>query len=342
MGENVIITGIRGQDGVLLASLLLRKGYDVWGVDRRSGESSYWRLREEGIFNKVRIVHADLTDFYAIRDAIRTIQPSMIFNLAAQSFVAASFANPYSTINTNQIGLLNILEAVKDINRSIRVYQASTSELFGVPMEVPQRETTPFYPRSPYGIAKLGAHWLAVNYRESYDMFCCCGILFNHESEYRGEEFVTRKITSGVARIVSGTQRSPIVLGNLDAKRDWGYARDYVEAMYRMMVADDPDDYVVATGRTHTIREFATMAFAAAGIEVSWEREGKVERAISPTHGVVVETSDEFKRPAEVSLLCGDASKIRDKLGWTPSCSLEAMITLMVDADMRRIQHAKI
>jgi len=337
--QSALITGIRGQDAAFLAHLLLREGYLVYGLDRRSGESSFWRLRELGIEQDVAIVHADLTEYHAVKKAISGIRPSLIFNLAAQSFVKASFDNPFTTIDVNTIGLLNILESVRELGMvDTRIYQASTSELFGIPLEVPQRETTPFYPRSPYGVSKLAAHWLAVNYRESYGMFCCCGILFNHESELRGEEFVTRKIAKGVAEIALGKRKNPIVLGNLDAMRDWGYAGDFVKAMYKILTADKPADYVVATGKTISVREFVEIAFNTVGKHIVWDKT-KDGYDIGLCDGsIVVETSAEFYRPAEVSLLRGDYSKIKEELSWSPECDVVELAQRMVQADIERLQ----
>lgn len=337
MKQKALITGIRGQDGTLLASHLLEKGYEVHGLDRRSGEPG-WRLIEEGILGRIHIHHADLTEYHAVKRVLRTVQPTHIFNLAAQSFVHASFDIPFTTLDVNTTGLLNILEAVRELKLDSRLYQASTSELYGLTQEIPQNEKTPFYPRSPYGISKLAAHWLVINYRESYEISCCAGILFNHESEYRGEEFVTRKVTKAVAEFATGIRRDPIVLGNLDAKRDWGYARDYVEAMERMINNPKPTEYVVATGTTTTVRKFVEHAFGYIGKEISWEEAGDMTLGIDQHGTVVVKTDPVFLRPAEVPTLVGDATRIRTELGWEPKTLVIELIEKMVVSDIRRLE----
>ncbi len=333
-----LITGIRGQDGAYLARFLLEKGYRVYGADRRSGDSSYWRLKELGIEGDVRIIYMDLLEFTNIIDTVKRIKPDEIYNLAAQSFVKASFEQPILTADVDAMGVLRLLEAVRHFSPEARFYQASTSEMFGKAQEVPQNERTPFYPRSPYGVSKLFAHWITVNYRESYGIFACSGILFNHESPLRGLEFVTRKITHSVARIKYGLQEK-VVLGNLDSRRDWGYAPEYVEAMWLMLQHPEPDDYVVATGETHSVREFVEKAFAVAGMEVVWEGEGVRERGIDRATGrVVVEVSEEFFRPAEVDLLMGDPSKAKQVLGWYPRTTFEELVRLMTEADLQRVR----
>ncbi|MGC9023035.1 MAG: GDP-mannose 4,6-dehydratase, partial [Dissulfurimicrobium sp.] len=275
--KRALITGIRGQDGAYLAKLLLEKGYEVYGADRRSGDSSNWRLKELGIESHVKIVYMDLLELTNILRTIEKIKPDEVYNLAAQSFVKVSFDQPILTADIDAMGVLRLLEALRTYNPSARFYQASTSEMFGRVQEVPQSEKTPFYPRSPYGVSKLFAHWMTVNYRESYGMFACSGILFNHESPFRGLEFVTRKITHAIAQIKRG-RLDKVVVGNLDSKRDWGYAPEYVNAMWRMLQQESPDDYVIATGETHTVREWIECAFKAVEYEIAWEGAGVNEK----------------------------------------------------------------
>ncbi len=335
--KKALITGIRGQDAAYLARLLLEKGYEVYGADRRSGDSSWWRLKELGIEKDVKLVYMDLLEPTNVIDIVKKIQPDELYNLAAQSFVKASFDQPYVTTEVNALGVLRLLEAIRHFSPHTRFYQASTSEMFGKVKEVPQNEETPFHPRSPYAVSKLYGHWITVNYREAYGLFTCSGILFNHESPLRGLEFVTRKITHTVALIKHGLA-TKLVLGNLNAKRDWGYAPEYVEAMWLMLQQDSPDDYVIATGQTHTVREFVEAAFAYIGISLEWEGEGVAERGLNKKTGeVLVEVSPEFFRPAEVDVLCGDASKARKKLGWQPRVTFEELVGLMVEADLRRV-----
>lgn len=337
MAKRALITGIRGQDGAYLAKLLLEKGYEVWGGDRRSGDSSYWRLKELGIEKDVRIVYMDLLETTNIFDVIKKIQPDELYNLAAQSFVQASFDQPFVTTEVDALGVLRILEAIRHFSPHTKFYQASTSEMFGKVQAIPQNEKTPFYPRSPYAVAKLYAHWITINYRESYGLFACSGILFNHESPLRGLEFVTRKITHTVALIKYGLAEK-LVLGNLNAKRDWGYAPEYVEAMWLMLQLDETDDYVIATGETHTVREFVEAAFKHIGITLEWEGKGVEERGRDAKTGrVLVEVSPEFFRPAEVDILVGDPSKAREKLGWQPKTTFEDLVGIMVEADLKRI-----
>lgn len=336
--KTALITGIRGQDGAYLARLLLEKGYRVYGADRRSGDSSYWRLKELGIENDVEIIYMDLLEYTNIIDTIKKIKPDEVFNLSAQSFVKVSFEQPLLTAEVDAMGVLRLLEAVRHFSPDSRFYQASTSEMFGKVQEIPQTEKTPFYPRSPYGVSKLFAHWITVNYRESYGMFACSGILFNHESPLRGLEFVTRKITHSVARIKYRLQ-DKLILSNLDSRRDWGYAPEYVEAMWLMLQQAEPDDYVVATGETHSVREFVENAFAVAGIEIEWEGEGVGERGIDRSNGrVVVEISEQYFRPAEVELLMGDPSKAKQTLRWHPKTTFKELVRLMTEADLRRVQ----
>jgi GDPmannose 4,6-dehydratase len=337
MTKRALITGIRGQDGAYLAKLLLDKGYEVWGADRRSGEGSNWRLKELGIEDEVKIIYMDLLEITNIKRIIETIKPDEVYNLAAQSFVQASFDMPILTAEINALGVLRLLEVLREIKPDAKFYQASTSEMFGKAQQIPQNEKTPFYPRSPYAVSKLFAHWITVNYREAYGMFACSGILFNHESPLRGLEFVTRKITYGIARIKYGLQ-DKIVLGNLDAKRDWGYAPEYVEGIWLMLQQSVPDDYVLATGEMHTVREFVEKAFLCAGVEIEWDGEGINIKGIEKKSGkVVVEVSPEFYRPAEVDILIGDATKARKKLGWNPKTKFEELVEIMVKADLDRV-----
>lgn len=336
--KNVIITGITGQDGAYLAELLLAKGYQVYGTYRRSSSVNFWRLEEVGALGHphLHLVEYDLTDLGTTIAMVQKVQPDEIYNLAAQSFVGVSFDQPTTTAHITGIGALHILEAIRLVNPKIRFYQASTSEMFGKVQAIPQKEDTPFYPRSPYGVAKLYAHWITVNYRESYDIFGTSGILFNHESPLRGREFVTRKITDSVSKIRLG-KLDCLELGNLDAKRDWGYAKEYVEGMWRMLQVDTPDTFVLATNRTETVRDFVSMAFKGAGIEVEFKGSGTDEVAIDVSTGrTVMRINPKFHRPAEVDLLVGDADKARELLGWEPKTTLEQLCQMMVDADLRR------
>lgn len=335
-----IITGITGQDGAYLAQLLLEKGYLVYGTYRRTSSVNFWRIEELGIRNhpNLHLVEYDLTDFGASIALVQKTQPDEIYNLAAQSFVGVSFDQPSTTAQITGIGALNLLEAIRLVNPKIRFYQASTSEMFGKVQAIPQTEDTPFYPRSPYGVAKLYAHWMTINYRESYDIFGASGILFNHESPLRGLEFVTRKITDSVARIKLG-KLDCLELGNMDAKRDWGFAKDYVEGMWRMLQVDTPDTYVLATGRTETVRDFVRMAFKAAGIEVDFKGEAENEVGIDTRSGrTVVRVNPKFYRPAEVDLLIGSPEKAKRDLGWEPKTTLEELCQMMVLADLRRVE----
>jgi GDPmannose 4,6-dehydratase len=336
--KSAVITGVLGQDGAYLARLLLNKGYRVHGAYRRTSTPNPWRLDELGIRKHPNLVLcvSDVTDPGSCQRLLEMAQPQEVYNLAAQSFVGASFDQPTSTIEVDSMGALNLLEAIRRVDRTIRFYQASSAEMFGLVQTVPQSEATPFYPRSPYAVAKLCAHWLAINYRESYGMFASCGILFNHESPLRGLEFVTRKITDGAARIATG-EDLVVELGNLDAQRDWGYAEEYVEGMWRMLQADQPDSFVFATNRTETVRHFATAAFAAAGIDLVWRGTGENERALcARTKRDMVRLSKEFFRPAEVDCLIGDCTKAERVLGWRPQTNLTELCTMMVQADLRR------
>lgn len=333
-----IITGITGQDGAYLAEFLLERGYRVYGCFRRTSSANFWRIEELGIagHEHLHLVEHDVTD---LSNSIRLLQQSgatEIYNLAAQSFVGVSFEQPIATAQITGLGALNMLEAIRIVNPAIRFYQASTSEMFGKVQASPQNETTPFHPRSPYGVSKLFAHWATVNYRESYGLFACSGILFNHESPLRGREFVTRKISDGVARIALG-KMDCLSLGNLDAARDWGFAREYVAGMWRMLQDDVPDTYVLATGRTATVRDFTALAFAAAGVSVEFQGADEQEVAIDRRSGkTVLRIDPRFYRPAEVDHLIGDARKARDRLSWTPETTLETLSNMMVEADLRR------
>jgi GDPmannose 4,6-dehydratase len=336
--KTAIVTGVTGQDGAYLAELLLEKGYTVYGAYRRTSSVNFWRLEDLGIADhpNLKLVQHDMTDLSATIRLIDQYKASEIYNLAAQSFVGVSFDQPITTAEITGIGPVNLLEAIRIIDPNIRFYQASTSEMFGKVQAVPQTEETPFYPRSPYGAAKLYAHWMTVNYRESYDIFASSGILFNHESPLRGREFVTRKITDAVAKIKLG-KLDCLSLGNLDAKRDWGFAREYVDGMWRMLQADEPDTFVLATNRTERVRDFVKSAFEAAGIEVEFSGEAQDEIATdSATGQVVMRIDPSFYRPAEVDLLIGDPGKAKAKLGWEPKTSFEELCRIMVEADLRR------
>lgn len=338
--RRAIVTGITGQDGAYLAELLLEKGYKVFGAYRHTSAPNFWRIEELGIkdHERLELVGYDLTDFSSIMRLIQQAEPQEIYNLAAQSFVGLSFEQPLTTAEINATGPLHFLEAIRMINPEIRYYQASTSEMFGKVQAIPQTEDTPFYPRSPYGVAKLFAHWMTVNYRESYNLYACSGILFNHESKLRGKEFVTRKISDAVARIKHNVQ-THIELGNMNAKRDWGHAKDYVEGMWRMMQQDSADSYILSTGRTETVRDFVKMAFAAADIDVAFDGSGEEEVAYEVGRGrVLVRVNPQFYRPAEVDLLIGDPSKAREKLGWESRTNLEELCRGMVQADIMRVR----
>jgi GDPmannose 4,6-dehydratase len=318
--KNALITGITGQDGAYLAKLLLDKGYRVFGLHARRSTDTLWRLRQLGVESGVNLIDGDLTDMSAVIRAMEKSAAEEVYNLGAQSFVGSSWDQPVLTANVTGVGALNVLEAVRIVNPKARFYQASTSEMFGLIQESMQSETTPFYPRSPYGVAKLYAHWMTVNYRESFGLHASSGILFNHESPLRGIEFVTRKVTDAVARIKQGKQKE-LRLGNIDAKRDWGFAGDYVEAMWLMLQQDTPDDYVVATGLTTTVRDMCRIAFNHVGLK----------------HEDHVVIDPKFYRPAEVEVLLGNPAKAKAKLGWVAQTNLETLITMMVDADMVRV-----
>ncbi len=330
--KTALITGITGQDGSYLAELLLEKGYAVHGIMRRKSTVDYGNAKH--LVSDINLIYADMTDPISLISAMKLSKADEVYNLAAQSFVATSWEQPLATADINATGVANILEAIRTVKPEAKFYQASTSEMFGLVQEIPQRETTPFYPRSPYGVAKLYGHWITKNYRESYGMFACAGILFNHESERRGKEFVTRKITDSVARIKFGLQEK-LELGNLSAKRDWGHAKDYVRAMWLMLQQDQPDDYVVATGETHEVREFVTLAFRAADIELLWRGCGKEEKGIDRKTGrVLVEVSPKFFRPAEVELLLGSPEKAEKMLGWKREISFGELVERMVKNDL--------
>lgn len=335
-----VITGITGQDGAYLAQLLLDKGYTVYGTYRRTSSTNFWRIEELGIQNhpNLHLREYDLTDISTAIRLLQSTKATEVYNLAAQSFVGVSFDQPLTTAEITGIGAVHLLEAIRIVNPKIRFYQASTSEMFGKVQAIPQIESTPFYPRSPYGVAKLYAHWMTVNYRESYGIFASSGILFNHESPLRGREFVTRKITDSFAKIKLG-QLDVLELGNLDAKRDWGYAKDYVEGMWRILQAKEADTFVLATNRTETIRDFATMAAKAAGFELVWSGSGENEVAKdAKTGNTLVRINPKFNRPAEVDLLIGNPEKAKTILGWEPTTNLEDLCEMMVQADIRRNQ----
>ena len=336
--KTAIITGITGQDGAYLSELLLSKGYTVYGTYRRTSSVNFWRIEELGIDKhaNLHLVEYDLTDLSASIRLLQTTAATEVYNLAAQSFVGVSFDQPITTAEITGIGPVNLLEAIRIVNPAIRFYQASTSEMFGKVQAIPQIETTPFYPRSPYGVAKLYAHWMTINYRESYNIFASSGILFNHESPLRGREFVTRKITDSVAKIKLG-KLDCLELGNIDAKRDWGFAKEYVEGMWRMLQADEPDTFVLATNRTETVRDFVRMAFKGAGIALDFSGKAECETAVDAATGkTVMRINPQFYRPAEVELLIGNPEKAKTKLGWAPGTTLEQLCQMMVMADIRR------
>lgn len=347
--KKALITGITGQDGSFLAELLLDKGYEVHGIIRRSSSFNTSRIEHLYMDNLIKDFHnkrqiklhyGDMTDSSNLIRLIKQIEPDEIYNLAAQSHVKVSFEVPEYTAEVDGVGTLRLLEAIRllGLEKKSRIYQASTSELYGLVQEIPQKETTPFYPRSPYGVAKLYAYWITKNYREAYGMYACNGILFNHESERRGETFVTRKITLAVARIAKGKQ-DKLYLGNMDAKRDWGYAKDYVECMWLILQQSEADDFVIATGETHTVREFATLAFREAGIDIEWNGQGVNEKGINKKTGkVIIEIDPQYFRPTEVELLLGDPTKARTKLGWNPTkTSFEKLVEIMMKNDLENV-----
>lgn len=331
--KRALITGITGQDGSYLTELLLSKGYEVYGLVRRKSELNYGNV--EHLVDQVRFIDGDITDATSLIRAVETSKADEIYNLAAQSFVATSWAQPLYTTECDAMGVANLLEAIRLVHPQAHFYQASTSEMFGLVQEIPQREATPFYPRSPYGVSKLYGHWITKNYRESFGMYTCSGILFNHESERRGKEFVTRKITAAIPRIISGQQEC-LELGNMDAKRDWGHSEDYVCAMWLMLQQETPDDYVIASGETHTVREFVDKAFQCAGVTLEWKGEGIDEYALNIDTGkTIVKVNPKFFRPAEVELLWGDPAKAEAKLGWKRHVSFDQLVERMVDHDMQ-------
>jgi GDPmannose 4,6-dehydratase len=335
VGKRALITGITGQDGSYLAELLLEKGYKVYGLKRRTSTVTFERIKH--IQDSVHFVSGDMHDQSSLWGVVKAVEPNEVYNLAAQSFVPASWDQPLLTGDVTGLGVTRMLEAIRRTDLGIRYYQASSSEMFGKVQEIPQTETTPFHPRSPYGVAKVYGHWITVNYRESYDMFCCSGILFNHESPRRGLEFVTRKITNAVASIKLGLA-DELRLGNLDAKRDWGYAGDYVRAMWLMLQQDQPDDYVISTAETHPVREFAELAFRKAGINIGWEGKGLDEKGVDTKTGkVLVRVDKRFFRPAEVHQLVGNPAKAKEKMGWEPEVSFEGLIEMMVKSDLKQV-----
>ena len=339
--KKAIITGITGQDGAYLAELLLNKGYKVYGAYRRTSSQNFWRVDYLGIRNNpnLMLVEHDLIDAASTIRMVSEIRPDEIYNLAAQSFVHVSFDQPLATSMITGIGVTHLLEAIRIVNKDIKFYQASTSELYGKVQEVPQKETTPFYPRSPYGVSKLYAHWMVTNYRESFDIFACSGILFNHESPLRGMEFVTRKISDSVARISEGLQDC-LELGNLDASRDWGYAPEYVDGMYKMLQHEKPDSFVLATSKAYTVRQFVEFAFNIVGIDIIWEGRGIDERGInSKTGKTIVKVNKEFFRLSEVDALIGDYSKAEKELGWVPMTNIENMCQIMVESDLQDLKN---
>ncbi len=337
MARTALVTGITGQDGAYLSRLLLDKGYRVFGAFRRGASLNLWRLNELGVKETdIEFIAFELLEYANLRRGIEEAAPDEIYNLGAQSFVGISFEQPLFTADVNALGVTRMLEAIREVNPAIKFYQASTSEMFGKVQAVPQNERTPFYPRSPYATAKLFAHWTTVNYRESYGLFACSGILFNHESPLRGIEFVTRKITCGLARIREG-QQDAVELGNLDAKRDWGFAGDYVEGMWLMLQQPEAEDYVLATGESKSVRDFCNLAAAALDFDLAWEGDGADAKGIDRRTGkAIIRVNPKFYRPAEVDFLLGDASKAHKKLGWSAKTTLPELVRMMAEADHRR------
>lgn len=334
--KHALITGITGQDGSYLAELLLEKGYEVYGIMRRKSVVDYGNV--EHIKDKIHFIYADMTDPISLITAMKISQADEVYNLAAQSFVATSWEQPLATADIDALGVTNMLEAIRTVKSEARFYQASTSEMFGLVQAIPQTETTPFYPRSPYGVAKLYGHWITKNYRESYDLYACSGILFNHESERRGKEFVTRKITDAVARIKLGVQ-DHLELGNMDSKRDWGHSKDYVKAMWLLLQQDHADDYVIATNETRTVREFVEVAFGHVGIEIEWEGTGVDEIGKDKATGkTIVKVNPQFFRPAEVDILLGNPAKAEKELGWKREISFSQLVERMVKNDLALVE----
>jgi len=335
--KSALITGVTGQDGAYLAQLLLSHGYAVYGTHRPHSPTGNTRLKELELTEKIELLTLSLADYSEVQSVVDEVHPDEVYNLAAQSSVAGGFQEPLATADVDALGTLRLLEAIKNKHPQARFFQASSSQMFGAAGGVPVNEETPFRPNSPYGTAKLFAHWATVNYREAYGLFACSGLLFNHESPLRGMDFVTRKVSYGVARIAMG-MLDRLHLGNLDARRDWGYARDYVEAMWLILQQTSPDDYVIASGEGHTVREFVSAAFDVADISVSWEGRGMGERAIDATGKIVADVSSQLFRPADVDLLVGDADRARKRLGWMPRVSFEELVLMMVETDMRRLR----
>ena len=338
MSKTAFITGVSGQDGAYLSKLLLEKGYKVIGGERRSASGTLWRLKDLNIEDDIEITDFELSEFTNIYRAIDKYNPDEIYNLAAQSFVAASFEMPVMTSDITGVGVSRMLEVIRQINPSIKFYQASSSEMFGKVAESPQNEQTPFYPRSPYGIAKLFGHWMTINYREAYDIFACSGILFNHESPLRGEQFVTRKITIGLSKIKLGLQDC-LELGNLDSKRDWGYAEDYVEAMFLMLQHDKPDSYVISTGETYSVKDFINAACDELKMDISWEGQGLDEVAIDQKSGqTIIKINPKYYRPTEVDILLGDSTKAKKTLNWKPKTDFKKLVSKMIEYDYSKLQ----
>ena len=336
--KTAIVTGISGQDGAYLSKYLLEKGYKVIGAERRNASGQLWRLNKLGILNEIEFDNFELTEFSNICRLIEKYKPDEFYNLAAQSFVAASFEIPILTGDVTGLGVGRVLEAIRHVNPKIKFYQASSSEMFGKVLEIPQKETTPFYPRSPYAVAKLYGHWLTVNYRESYNMFACSGILFNHESPLRGHHFVTRKITIGLAKIKLGISKM-IELGNLNAKRDWGFAADYVEAMHRMLQHKIPSDYVISSGVTHSVKDFINAACDELELKIEWEGGGIKEKAIDTSTGeTIISVNPKYYRPAEVDSLIGDYSKAKEELNWRPKTTFQQLVEMMVKSDLNDLK----
>ena len=336
--KSALITGVTGQDGSYLTNFLLSKGYRVFGTYRRSSSVNFWRLKYLNILNhdNLQLLELDLTDPGNVSTLVKNINPDEIYNLAAQSFVGVSFEQPYTTTEINSIGVLNFLEAIKNINPKIKFYQAGTSELYGKVQEIPQNENTPFYPRSPYAVSKLYSHWLTINYRESYGIFASNGILFNHESPLRGLEFVTRKITNSVAQI-NLKKISHVELGNLDSKRDWGFAKEYIEGMWGILQHDKPDNFILATNITSTVRDFCKLAFNVIGVDIDFEGKGIKEIGFDKKSGkILIKVNKKYYRPAEVDILIGDYSKAKKLLKWEPRTKLEKLAEIMVEADIKR------
>lgn len=334
--KHALITGITGQDGSYLTELLLEKGYNVYGIMRRKSVVDYGNV--DHLKDKINFIYADMTDIVSLISAMKTSQADEVYNLAAQSFVTTSWEQPIATAEIDALGVTNMLEAIRIVKPQARFYQASTSEMFGLVQEIPQKETTPFYPRSPYGVAKLYGHWITKNYRESFGLYACSGILFNHESERRGKEFVTRKITDAAARIKLGLQDC-LELGNMDSKRDWGHSKDYVKAMWLMLQQETPDDYVIATNETRTVREFVELAFQHVGISIKWRGNDVNEIGLDKSTGkTIVKVNPKFFRPAEVDILLGDPSKAENTLGWKREISFSQLVERMVKNDMELVE----